>query len=183
MNKRPLITFWGFSGIPQKSPENPQNFGLSPSPKCPRHPPKLLPPSPPRNLRFFGDFSPENPRNWSFPHPRIVPEGSARPIPVPTPSPNFGDGDGDPRGSGRRGSSLMMNYISEFKWAWQAQFLSHILVILKNCVFFEDKQMTLVSFFDIFTGFRFQKNLNSLPIQSSLGNVFKIPLSFGKDSH
>ena len=57
------------------------------------------------------------------------------------------------------------DYISKLKWAWQAQFLSHILVILKNSVFFEDKQMILVSCFDIFTGFRFPKNLKSLPIQ------------------
>ena len=59
----------------------------------------------------------------------------------------------------------MAYYISKLKWAWQAQFLSHILVRLKNSVFFEDKQMILVSFFDIFAGFRFQKNLKSLPIQ------------------
>ena len=59
----------------------------------------------------------------------------------------------------------MTNYISKLKWAWRAQFLSHILVILKTSVFFEDKQMILVSFFDIFAGFRFQKNLKSLPIQ------------------
>ena len=56
----------------------------------------------------------------------------------------------------------MTNYISKLKWAWQAQFLSHILVILKNNVFFEDKQMILPSLFDISTGFRFQK---SFPIQ------------------
>ena len=36
------------------------------------------------------------------------------------------------------------NYISKLKWAWQAHFLTHILVILKNCVFLEDKQMILV---------------------------------------
>ena len=59
----------------------------------------------------------------------------------------------------------MKNCISKLKWAWQAQFLSHILVSLKNSVFFEDKQMILVSFFDIFTGFKFPKNLKSLPIQ------------------
>ena len=57
------------------------------------------------------------------------------------------------------------NYISKSKWVWQAQFLFHTLVILKNSVFFEDKQMILVSFFDIFTGFRFPKNLKSLHIQ------------------
>ena len=53
----------------------------------------------------------------------------------------------------------MANYVSNLKWAWQAQFLSHILVILKNNVFFEDKQMILLSLFDTFTGFRFTKKL------------------------
>ena len=55
--------------------------------------------------------------------------------------------------------------ISKLKWAWQAQFLSHILIILKNNVFFEDKQMILLPLFDIYTGFRFTKNLNSCSIQ------------------
>ncbi len=50
---------------------------------------------------------------------------------------------------------LMTNYISKLKWAWQAQFLSHILVILKNNVFFEDKQMILLPLFDTSTSFRF----------------------------
>ena len=59
----------------------------------------------------------------------------------------------------------MKNCISKLKWAWQAQFLSHILVILKNNVFFEDKQMILLPLFDIYTGFRFTKNLNSCSIQ------------------
>ena len=59
----------------------------------------------------------------------------------------------------------MMNCISKLKWAWRAQFLSRVLVILKISVSFEDKQMILVSFFDIFAGFRFPKNLKSLPIQ------------------
>ena len=60
----------------------------------------------------------------------------------------------------------MVNYISKLKWAWQAQFLSHILVILKNNVFFEDKQMVLLSLFDIFTGFRFTKKLYESTIQT-----------------
>ncbi len=60
---------------------------------------------------------------------------------------------------------FMGNYISKLKWAWQAQFLSYVLLILRNNLFFEDKQMILVSFFDTFTGFKFQKNLKSLPIQ------------------
>ena len=59
----------------------------------------------------------------------------------------------------------MGNYISKLKWAWQAQFLSYVLLILRNNLFFEDKQMILLSLFDISTGLRFPKNLKSLPIQ------------------
>ena len=46
--------------------------------------------------------------------------------------------------SSLKSDGLMTIYISKLKWAWQAQFLSHILVILKNSVFFEDKQMILL---------------------------------------
>ena len=41
------------------------------------------------------------------------------------------------------------NSILNFKWAWQAQFLSYIPQILKKYVFFIDVQMILLSFFDI----------------------------------
>ena len=58
----------------------------------------------------------------------------------------------------------MAYYISKLKWAWQAQFLSHILVSLKNDVFFEDEQMILLSLFDISAGFRFTKNLKELGV-------------------
>ena len=40
-------------------------------------------------------------------------------------------------------------WILKFKWAWQTQFLSHNPVTLKNCVFFVDLQMILISFFDV----------------------------------
>ena len=50
---------------------------------------------------------------------------------------------------------FMVHYISKLKWAWQAQFLSHILITLKNNVFFVDKQIILLPLFDIYTGFRF----------------------------
>ena len=60
---------------------------------------------------------------------------------------------------------FITKYISVLKWAWQAQFLSRSQVILKNSVFYEEKQIILVSFWNIFTGFRFPKNLKSLPIQ------------------
>ena len=60
---------------------------------------------------------------------------------------------------------FMGNYISKLKWAWQAQFLSYVLLILRNNLFFEDKQMILLSLFDISAGLRFQKNLKSFPIQ------------------
>ena len=59
----------------------------------------------------------------------------------------------------------MGNYISKLKWAWQAQFLSYVLLILRNNLFFEDKQMILLSLSDISAGLRFQKNLKSFPIQ------------------
>ena len=36
-----------------------------------------------------------------------------------------------------------------FKWAWQAQFLSHTFETLEKYVFFIDLQMILVPFFDI----------------------------------
>ena len=39
-----------------------------------------------------------------------------------------------------------------FKWAWQAQFLSHNLLSLQNCLFFTNKEMMLVSFFEINDG-------------------------------
>ena len=35
----------------------------------------------------------------------------------------------------------------------------------ENDLFFEDKQMILLPLFDIYTGFRFTKNLNSCSIQ------------------
>ena len=50
---------------------------------------------------------------------------------------------------------LMTNYISNLRREWQAQFLGYILVILKNNVFFEDKQMILLSLFDTSACFRF----------------------------
>ena len=37
----------------------------------------------------------------------------------------------------------------KFKWAWQAQFLSHAFEILGNDAFFKDVQMTSLSFFNI----------------------------------
>jgi len=57
------------------------------------------------------------------------------------------------------------SYISKLKWAWQAHFLSYVLLILRLNSFFEDKHMILLSLFDISTGFRFQKNPKSFPIQ------------------
>jgi hypothetical protein len=40
-------------------------------------------------------------------------------------------------------------FFLSFKWAWEAQFLSHAPVTLKSGVFFTDVQMILVSFFKI----------------------------------
>ena len=41
-----------------------------------------------------------------------------------------------------------------FKWAWHAQFLSHNLSILQNCLSFEDKQMILLPFAKILKGIK-----------------------------
>ena len=49
--------------------------------------------------------------------------------------------------------------------AWQAQFLSYILLILRNNLYFKDKQMILQALLDISTNFRFQKNLKSSAVQ------------------
>ena len=40
----------------------------------------------------------------------------------------------------------------KFKWAWQAHFLSHNLLSLQNCLFFTNKEMMLMSFFEINDG-------------------------------
>ena len=52
----------------------------------------------------------------------------------------------------------MATYIPKLKWAWQAQCLSHTLLILKIYTTFKDVQMMLKHFFDISTGFRYKKN-------------------------
>ena len=61
---------------------------------------------------------------------------------------------------------FMTNYVSNLKWAWQAQFLRHILVILKNNVFLKiNKWYIVLSLFDTSTRFRFPKNLKSCTVQ------------------
>ena len=44
----------------------------------------------------------------------------------------------------------MATYTSKLKWAWQASFLSHILLILELNTTFEDVQMMFKWFFDIY---------------------------------
>ena len=39
-----------------------------------------------------------------------------------------------------------------FKWAWQAEFLSHNLLSLQNFLFFTNKEIILMSFFEINDG-------------------------------
>ena len=48
--------------------------------------------------------------------------------------------------------------ISKLKWAWQAQFLSYALQILGKFLSFEDVQMIVKPFFDIFNGIKSTKN-------------------------
>ena len=40
-------------------------------------------------------------------------------------------------------------FLFTYKWAWQAQFLSHAFEILGNDAFFKDVQMISLSFFNI----------------------------------
>ena len=44
--------------------------------------------------------------------------------------------------------------ILNLKWVWQAQFLSHNFLISQNCIFFEGKQMIVVSFSKIHEGIK-----------------------------
>ena len=53
----------------------------------------------------------------------------------------------------------------KFKWAWRAQFLSHTLQILEKVIFFEDLQMVLLSFLEIFIITKVTKNAPSLSVQ------------------
>ena len=62
------------------------------------------------------------------------------------------------QGCGSKIGSATPIWISKFKRAWQAQFLSYNLETLEKWVFFEDVQMILVSFFHIPTGFQLRKN-------------------------
>ena len=57
-------------------------------------------------------------------------------------------------GCGSKIEPSTLLWILNFKWAWQAQFLSHNLLILQNCIFFEDKQMIIVSFPKIHKGIK-----------------------------
>ena len=52
---------------------------------------------------------------------------------------------------------FMATYIPNLRWAWQAQFLSHTLLISKIKTTFKDIQMILILFFDFSNGFRFSK--------------------------
>ena len=69
------------------------------------------------------------------------------------------------QGCGSKIGSATPIWISKFKRAWQAQFLSYNLETLEKWVFFEDVQMILVSFFHIPAGFQLRKNLFESAIQ------------------
>ena len=57
------------------------------------------------------------------------------------------------------------NLSSNWKWAWQAQFLSYWPITLENWISFRDVQMVLVSFFEIPYGDRLTKNVQKLRVQ------------------
>ena len=46
---------------------------------------------------------------------------------------------------------FMATYVPKLKWAWQAECLSHTLLILKIYTTYKDVQMMLKHFFDIST--------------------------------
>ena len=54
---------------------------------------------------------------------------------------------------------------SKLKWAWRTQFLSHNLQILGKVIFFEDLQMILLSFLEIFNNAKVSKNVPKLSVQ------------------
>ena len=62
------------------------------------------------------------------------------------------------QGCGSKIGSATPIWISKFKRAWQAQFLSYNLETLEKWVFFEDVQMILLSFFHISPSFQLRKN-------------------------
>ena len=51
---------------------------------------------------------------------------------------------------------------SKLKWAWQDQFFRQTHETLRNCFFYNDLQMILVPFFEIFDRFLSTKKLTSL---------------------
>ena len=53
----------------------------------------------------------------------------------------------------------------KLKWVWQAQFLSHTLQILEKVISFEDLQMILLSFLEIFITSKVTKNVPRLSVQ------------------
>ena len=54
---------------------------------------------------------------------------------------------------------------SKLKWTWWTQFLSHNLQILGKMIFFEDLQMILLSFLEIFIIANVSKNVPKLSVQ------------------
>ena len=68
---------------------------------------------------------------------------------------------------------------SKLKWAWQTQFLSHTLQILGKVIFFEDLQMILLSFLEIFIIIKVWKNVPRLSVQVWRSLCF-VPLALGQ---
>ena len=66
---------------------------------------------------------------------------------------------------------------SKLKWVWRTQFSSHTLQILGKVIFFEDLQMILLSFLEIFIIVKVSKNVPKLSVQvwrslwASLGQI------------
>ena len=62
------------------------------------------------------------------------------------------------QGCGSKIEPAMPLWISEFKRAWQAQFLSYNLETLEKWIFLKGVQIILLPFFHIPAGFKFRKN-------------------------
>ena len=69
-------------------------------------------------------------------------------------------------------------WILNFKWAWQAQFLSHTLQILGKVIFLEDLHMMLLSSLEIFICTKVGKNVPKLDVQVWRSLCFNLKVTF-----
>ena len=73
----------------------------------------------------------------------------------------------------------MGNYISKLKWAWQAQILSHALLIWQKCISFPYIQIMLLGVLASYIGYRFRKITKEFPFQELQCSLYD-PIFDGK---